>query len=99
MGPKVQEFRSMGALVTSSKKKTKGQALFSQNQDIKTWRPEGSLVAHLTEHQGAVNQMSLSPDHHFFATASDDGSVLLWDTQRLEKNVTNRSRLKITQQG
>ncbi|KAI8600438.1 hypothetical protein EDD21DRAFT_323004 [Dissophora ornata] len=56
------------------------------------WRPKGTLVAHLAEHKAAVNQICLSPDHNFFASCSDDGSVKIWDTARLEKNVTNRAR-------
>lgn len=33
----------------------------------------------------------------FFASASDDHTVRIWDCQRLEKNVTNRSRLTYSQ--
>ncbi|KAF9102549.1 Serine/threonine-protein kinase [Mortierella sp. GBA35] len=57
------------------------------------WRPKGVLVAHLAEHKAAVNQICVSPDHNFFVSCSDDGSVKIWDTARLEKNVTNRARM------
>ncbi|KAF9914479.1 Serine/threonine-protein kinase [Lobosporangium transversale] len=57
------------------------------------WRPKGNLVAHLAEHKAAVNQICVSPDHTFFVSCSDDGSVKIWDTARLEKNVTNRARM------
>ncbi|KAG0277458.1 Serine/threonine-protein kinase [Linnemannia exigua] len=57
------------------------------------WRPKGILVAHLAEHKAAVNQICVSPDHNFFVSCSDDGSVKIWDTARLEKNVTNRARM------
>ncbi|KAI8361053.1 hypothetical protein B0O80DRAFT_148594 [Mortierella sp. GBAus27b] len=57
------------------------------------WRPKGTLVAHLAEHKAAVNQICVSPDHNFFVSCSDDGSVKIWDTARLEKNVTNRARM------
>ncbi|KAG0049019.1 Serine/threonine-protein kinase [Gryganskiella cystojenkinii] len=57
------------------------------------WRPQGKLVAHLAEHKASVNQICVSPDHNFFVTCSDDGSVKIWDTARLEKNVTNRARM------
>ncbi|CAG8467942.1 599_t:CDS:10 [Ambispora gerdemannii] len=60
---------------------------------ITNWRPEGTLVAHLTEHKGAINQICVSPDHNFFASGSDDGTIKIWDCGRLEKNVTSRSRL------
>ena len=59
----------------------------------------GILAANLTEHRGAVNQLRVSPDHNFFVSASDDGSVKVWDTRRLERNVTNRARLTYSEQG
>jgi phosphoinositide-3-kinase, regulatory subunit 4 len=58
-----------------------------------TWHPEGTLIAHLTEHTAPINRVLPSPDHTFFLTASDDGTVKVWDTVRLEKNVVNRARL------
>lgn len=61
--------------------------------------PEGLLIAHLAEHTAAVAAIAVSPDHLFFATGSDDGSVKIWDTTRLEKNVTSRSRQSIQQGG
>ncbi|KAH6672688.1 hypothetical protein F5X68DRAFT_214841 [Plectosphaerella plurivora] len=56
------------------------------------WRPNGRLVATAAEHTGAINRIVASPDHLFFITGGDDGSVRVWDCARLEKNVTNRSR-------
>jgi phosphoinositide-3-kinase regulatory subunit 4 len=67
-------------------KRISGQAM---NQP---WRPEGNLVAMLSEHTGGVNRIVVAPDHTFFITGSDDGTVKIWDTQRLERNVTNRAR-------
>ena len=57
-----------------------------------TWRPEGSMVAMLAEHTAAVNRVIVSPDHQFFITGSDDGTVKIWDTGRLERNLAHRSR-------
>lgn len=62
-------------------------------------RPEGVLIAHLAEHSGAINGFAVSPDHLFFASGSDDGTVRIWDTTRLEKNVTSRSRHTYKQGG
>ncbi|KAH8700818.1 hypothetical protein BGW36DRAFT_375073 [Talaromyces proteolyticus] len=62
-----------------------------ENTD-KPWRPEGVLVAMFGEHTAPVNRVVAAPDHSFFATASDDGTVKVWDTTRLEKNLTPRSR-------
>ncbi|KAK2812896.1 hypothetical protein FQN50_000917 [Emmonsiellopsis sp. PD_5] len=62
-----------------------------QTQD-KPWRPQGNLVAMFGEHSGPINRVVVAPDHAFFVTASDDGSLKIWDTTRLEKNLTPRSR-------
>ncbi|KAI4107672.1 MAG: hypothetical protein LQ339_002578 [Xanthoria mediterranea] len=70
----------------SSMKKT-----VSQESD-KPWRPEGTLVATFGEHTASINRVLPSPDHAFFLTASDDGSVKVWDTLRLERNLAHRSR-------
>ncbi|KAF2871751.1 hypothetical protein BDV95DRAFT_493448 [Massariosphaeria phaeospora] len=56
------------------------------------WRPEGTLVATFGEHTAAVTRILVAPDQGFFITASDDGSVKVWDTTRLERNITRRSR-------
>ncbi|EEQ35037.1 Serine/threonine-protein kinase [Microsporum canis] len=58
----------------------------------KPWRPQGGLVAMFGEHTGPVNRVVTAPDHAFFITASDDGTLKIWDTARLERNLTPRSR-------
>jgi WD40 repeat protein len=41
--------------------------------------PRGVLVAHMAEHQHAVNSLSVSHSRcHWFASASSDGTVKLW---------------------
>lgn len=61
--------------------------------DTKTFRPENVLVAHIHEHSAAINQVIVSPDHIFFVTCSDDGTIKVWDSSKLERNVANRSRI------
>ncbi|XP_061162546.1 phosphoinositide 3-kinase regulatory subunit 4-like [Saccostrea echinata] len=57
------------------------------------WKPKGLLVAHLQEHRAAVNRIQVSQDHAFFATASNDGTVKLWESEKLEGNsVANHSK-------
>ena len=56
------------------------------------WRPQGVHVATFSEHAGPINRVLASPDHLFFITASDDGTVKVWDTLRLERNLIHRSR-------
>lgn len=57
------------------------------------WRPRGVLVAHLQEHRSAVNDVAISTDHSFFVSASDDSTVKVWDSRKLEKDISFRSRL------
>jgi phosphoinositide-3-kinase, regulatory subunit 4 len=66
---------------------------------LQNWHPEGTLIAHFTEHQGPINRVIVAPDHNFFVTCSDDGTVKIWDTVRLEKNVVNRARLTHRHEG
>ncbi|BFZ58932.1 Serine/threonine-protein kinase [Savitreella phatthalungensis] len=54
--------------------------------------PQGTLVAHIHEHTAAINGLAVAPDHAFFVTCSDDGTVKVWDTGKLERNVANRAR-------
>ncbi|CAN6598885.1 serine/threonine-protein kinase Vps15p [Trichomonascus vanleenenianus] len=54
-------------------------------------KPLGILVSNFEEHTGPINCVRISPDHLFFVTASDDGSLRVWDTLRLETNVINKS--------
>ncbi|KAJ6829294.1 phosphoinositide 3-kinase regulatory subunit 4 isoform X2 [Iris pallida] len=60
---------------------------------VSGWKPRGVLVAHLQEHRSAVNDLSVSNDNTFFVSASDDSTVKIWDTRKLEKDVSFRSRL------
>ncbi|GIY06608.1 phosphoinositide 3-kinase regulatory subunit 4 [Caerostris extrusa] len=56
--------------------------------------PSGHLIAHLHEHRGAVNRIQVIPSTPLFATCSNDGTVKIWDCDKMEgKNMANRSRL------
>ena len=57
------------------------------------WRPEGTLVAILGEHTSSINRILTAPNHAFFISSSNDGSVKVWDSSRLERNVSYRSRM------
>ena len=61
-------------------------------QSSEPWRPSGQLLTQFAEHTAAINRVCVAPDHAFFVTASDDGTCKIWDTMRLEKNITPRSR-------
>ena len=60
-------------------------------------RPEANLVAHLSPHSDAITGLAVSPDHMFFVSASDDKTVKVWDTARLERNVTSKPRHSYSQ--
>ncbi|KAK3049803.1 Serine/threonine-protein kinase [Extremus antarcticus] len=81
-GPIIQP-RKRGPIPSSSTHATTGP-----------WRPQGQLVAVLGEHSDRVNRIAVAPDHAFFITASDDSEFRVWDTSRLERNITHRSRFK-----
>ena len=61
-------------------------------QSNEPWRPSGQLLTQFAEHTAAINRVCVAPDQAFFVTASDDGTCKIWDTMRLEKNITPRSR-------
>src|SRR2546421_12308390 len=80
-----------GPLVTPVSRRQAIKKSSGQNPD-RPWRPEGMLVATFAEHTGPINRVAVAPDHAFFITGSDDGTVKVWDTARLERNVSHRSR-------
>ncbi|KAF9516566.1 hypothetical protein BS47DRAFT_1371689 [Hydnum rufescens UP504] len=55
-------------------------------------RSEATLIANLTAHGSCVNDIAVSPDQVFFVSCSDDRSAKVWDTARLERNVTSKPR-------
>lgn len=62
------------------------------SQNPVKWRPRGILVASLTEHKSCVNALSVCRDNSFLASCSNDGTVKIWDAQKL-KLVSPRSRV------
>lgn len=79
-----------GPVVTPIKRSKSNNASIQSGDE--PWKPEGQLVATFGEHKGPVHRVLPSPDHVFFITGGDDGAVKVWDTARLERNITNRSR-------
>ena len=62
------------------------------SRDASTKRIEANLIANLSSHSEAITGLAVSPDHMFFISASDDKTVKVWDTARLERNVTSKPR-------
>ncbi|KAG2073960.1 hypothetical protein BDR04DRAFT_1179492 [Suillus decipiens] len=61
-------------------------------RDSSNRRTEATLIAHLQSHTDCVTGLAVSPDHAFFVSCSDDMSVKVWDTARLERSVTSKPR-------
>lgn len=63
------------------------------------WSLGGNLVAHLHEHRGAITRLVTLPETSFFASASADGCIRLWDCAKMEgRNIANRSRITANRQ-
>jgi phosphoinositide-3-kinase regulatory subunit 4 len=81
-----------GPLVTPMSQRSKSINRSSVQAVDEPWHPEGILVATFAEHIGPISRVVVSPDHSFFITGGDDGTVKVWDTARLERNIAHRSR-------
>lgn len=75
-----------GPRVTASHKKRPPRPKSSSPQNV-------TMIAHLTQHTAPVVAIVPSPDQLFFATASEDSQILIWDTARLERSVSAKARL------
>ena len=69
-----------------SKKKT------DNHGNEQPWTPRGTLIVTFGEHTASIIRVLPSPDHAFFITGSNDGTVKIWDTLKLERNLAHRSR-------
>ena len=65
----------------------------SVSRMMDAWKPEGILLAHYVEHRRSVNQIAINRDHSnpFFVTASNDGTVKVWDLKHIEDDLSFRS--------
>jgi WD40 repeat protein len=63
-----------------------------------TWgsRPRGLLLTSASAHNAAVTAIAVCQDHSFFATSSDDGTVKVWQTKGIDRDVTLASLLTYT---
>ncbi|KAH3668260.1 hypothetical protein OGAPHI_002014 [Ogataea philodendri] len=57
--------------------------------------PNGVLISRLVEHKAAISGLEVSSDQRFFVTADRSGELKLWDSARLETNVTGSSSLSL----
>ena len=87
------DIHEFGPLVAPFRRKPVKITLPNGQAGVEFWRPREKFVATFSEHTGAINRIVVAPDHQFFLTAGDDGCVKVWDTARLERSITHRSRL------
>ena len=57
--------------------------LVTASSDIKFWELDGTLLTTLKGHRGAVTAIDFSPTDNFFASASEDHTVILWGIPEL----------------
>ena len=69
------------------------------NRKSKPPSVQGILVGHMAEHRRTVNQLAVSGNGAFFASASNDETVKVWDCRRLDRDVSFRSKLTYASQG
>ncbi|KAF9023922.1 ARM repeat-containing protein [Hymenopellis radicata] len=62
------------------------------SRDGTSKKMDSVLISHLTSHSDTITGLAVSPDHMFFVSSSDDKTVKIWDTARLERNVTSKPR-------
>ncbi|CUA77390.1 phosphoinositide-3-kinase, regulatory subunit 4, p150 [Rhizoctonia solani] len=60
-------------------------------------KTDALLISHMNAHDSRINGIAVSPDHVFFVSCSEDRTVKIWDTARLERNVTTKPRHVYTQ--
>jgi RNA polymerase sigma factor (sigma-70 family) len=57
-------------------------ALAGPDALIRLWRPNGAEVGRFAGHQTRINGLVFTPDGKSLVSASDDGTVLVWDVAR-----------------
>ncbi|NET38452.1 MAG: hypothetical protein F6K19_41730, partial [Cyanothece sp. SIO1E1] len=58
-------------------------ATASDDNTVKLWHQNGTLITTLTGHRAEVQDVSFSPDGKRLATASKDETIILWDLANL----------------
>lgn len=93
-GREVQDF---GPKVKEGPARRRNNVRTTLHRESAGRKADVTLIANLTAHSAAVSGLAVSPDHVFFVSCSDDNTLKIWDTARLERNVTSKPRHVYTQ--
>lgn len=66
---------------------------YAVSKDLPDTSGSGKLICQLHEHANAINCICVAPDHRYFVTGDSDGVVKIWESIRLELDVTGESSL------
>lgn len=86
--PDIQDFPEFGPPINVGE-------LFEGKDSMCNESPGNTLIAKLIEHDSPIVNMVVSPDRNFFISADMDGFLKIWDSQRLEIDVTGESCLSV----
>jgi NACHT domain- and WD repeat-containing protein len=86
---KLAEFRAHRFAVEGTACMPKGQQVVTwSNGKVKLWDVETlQEIGSLEEPSGSLTAFSLSYDGHWFATASADGTIRIWNSKVLDQNI------------
>lgn len=70
-----------------------------QSIKLNEWKPKGELITTIKEHNGCINKIAVSQDNNFFISCSDDGTVKIWDSKGIDRDVGYKSKLTDKSQG
>lgn len=91
----VQQMLHQAYLEASESIRENPETVETQTSNSKRWKPTGTLVAISNEHTKQINRIVVNHTQQVFATGSDDGSVKIWESDKLEKNVIFKSCLTV----
>ncbi|KAJ1950895.1 Serine/threonine-protein kinase [Linderina macrospora] len=70
----------------------------SRKQRLEGWRPQGTLVAEIPEHNDAVTCL-VAASSTYFVSGSSDGTVRVFDANAFRRNAVCRSKASVVQGG
>lgn len=85
--PDIQDYEEFGHVILDSSKNEASIELMKQTGS--------TLVAKLMEHKAPIVNIVVSPDNQYFISVDSQGILKIWETQRLEIDVSGESSLSV----